>query len=413
MALLGDALFPDAATHEYFKEEMGGRLDVTTDYDSITITLQGRASDYDRIVDILRSAIVTTPLSPENVAKVRESRIKALNGAKRSPAEIADQAVAGRLFGTFPYARPVGGTVESLARINRSDLMLARERFLNASNATLAIVGGVDERRAMRALRQLLGGWNKGNQVVPATFRQPDSPNARPLIVESPGANTAEVRLAMRGLARSDRDYFAAALLAMIARDRWQKLSPELSPSATFVRHEAHFLPSIFVMGASVDNSSAAKTLESARAALKSLVEAGVSATEMEALRARLNVPPNDPLRIPETIADEWLDVDTHGLSSMTEQTRLRNSVSAADLQRVAARLFRDNTQAAVVVGNSAQLKANFAKGTIDVMGEDGQQKAKAAEQKPPKSPEPETKATAPMSAVPATKSTRAVTKPD
>src|SRR5882762_4699270 len=36
MALLGDILFPDAATHEYFTGEMKGRLDVETDYDTIT-----------------------------------------------------------------------------------------------------------------------------------------------------------------------------------------------------------------------------------------------------------------------------------------------------------------------------------------------------------------------------------------
>jgi len=51
MALLGDILFPDAATHEYFTGEMAGRLAVDTDYDTINITLQGRASEYDRIVD--------------------------------------------------------------------------------------------------------------------------------------------------------------------------------------------------------------------------------------------------------------------------------------------------------------------------------------------------------------------------
>ena len=43
MALLGDLLFPDPATREYFTEEMQGRLNVVTDYDSITITMQGRA----------------------------------------------------------------------------------------------------------------------------------------------------------------------------------------------------------------------------------------------------------------------------------------------------------------------------------------------------------------------------------
>ncbi len=38
MAVLGDILFPDPTTREYFTEEMAGRLDVDTDHDAITIT---------------------------------------------------------------------------------------------------------------------------------------------------------------------------------------------------------------------------------------------------------------------------------------------------------------------------------------------------------------------------------------
>src|SRR6266542_5651862 len=48
MALLGDILFPDLTTREYFAEEMQGRLNVTTDYDSLTITMQGRAQEFER-----------------------------------------------------------------------------------------------------------------------------------------------------------------------------------------------------------------------------------------------------------------------------------------------------------------------------------------------------------------------------
>src|ERR1700730_17911427 len=121
MALLGDVLFPDAATHDYFTQEIGGRLDVETDHDALTITLQGRATEYDRIVDILRAALVGTALSPENVAKVRDARLKGLSTTKPSASDIADQAIADRLLGTFPYAKPVGGTADSLARIERSD----------------------------------------------------------------------------------------------------------------------------------------------------------------------------------------------------------------------------------------------------------------------------------------------------
>ena len=45
MALLSDALFPDPTTREYFVEELGGRVEVTSDYDGINVTLSGNAAN--------------------------------------------------------------------------------------------------------------------------------------------------------------------------------------------------------------------------------------------------------------------------------------------------------------------------------------------------------------------------------
>src|SRR6266446_4796478 len=65
MALLGDALFPDPATREYVTDQLGGRLDVTTDHDGIDVTISGKASELERLVDLLRSALVTTQLTTD------------------------------------------------------------------------------------------------------------------------------------------------------------------------------------------------------------------------------------------------------------------------------------------------------------------------------------------------------------
>ena len=161
MALLGDALFPDAATREYVTEELEGRLEVTTSLDAIDVTLSGKASELERMIDLLRGAVLTTQLGAENVATLRAARIKLLTEKPTTAVEIADAAIAGRLFGTFPYSRPAAGTVASVTKLERADLLLGRERFLNADNASLAVVGGVQKARMMRALRQLLGPWAK------------------------------------------------------------------------------------------------------------------------------------------------------------------------------------------------------------------------------------------------------------
>jgi zinc protease len=357
MALLGDVLFPDPATREYVAEQLGGQLAVSTNYDGIDVLVSGKASEFERIVELLRGALVTTQLTPETVARVREARIKQLS-EKPSSANIADRAIAARLFGNFPYGRSPGGSFESLSKIERADLMLARERFLTADNSTLVVIGGVAKLRVMRTLRQLIGPWQKSDRTVPATFRQPSPPDARVLMLNQSGAGSAEIRLAVRGLARSDRDAAAATLLSHIVRARWQAAVPALS--STFVSHEAHTLPGSFVLGASVPNPSAAKALTAAQEILRALAQNGPTAAELESGRMVMLNEVNRRASRPETTAETWLDMNTYKLGSADVQANSISSLTVADLQRVAGRLFKDAAIARVVVGDAEQLKTSL-----------------------------------------------------
>lgn len=371
MALLSDALFPDPTTREYFVEELGGRVEVTSDYDGINVTLTGNASKFERIVQLLSTALISMELTPPVIEKLRDARIKMVRELDVSPALTADRAIATRLFADYPYGRPRNGSQETLARVDSPELMRARERFLNPNNATLVIIGNVDERRAMRALKQLLGNWRKSDSVVPATFRQPDAPDARTLIVDLPGTEAVEVRLAARGLARSDKDAAAAKLLALAARDLWQSQQPELGKTGFFVRHEAHLLPGMFVMGASVPVAEAANTLTKARNVLTTLMKSGVPQDVLERVRSEAIAELTKQLERPETLADLWLDVDTFQLASFDEQLRQLKSVSAADLVRTANRLFKDAPIVSVAAGSASRLKTDLGStGKIEVLGE-------------------------------------------
>ncbi len=371
MTLLGDLLFPDPATREYFTEEMQGRLEVVTDYDSITVAMKGKASEFEKIVEILRNALLATQLTPEIVATVRDARIKIVKDTSVSPAMMADRAIATRLFGDFPYGQLYTGSVESLGRVDRADLMLARDRFLNPNNATLAVAGGVQPARVLRTLRQLLGSWRKSEQVVPATFRQAPPPDARTLIINAPSDESAEIRLAIRGLARSDRDAAAATMLADVARQRWEKLVPELSRSPVFVRNEARLLPGMFVMGATVNNSVTARTISAARDVLKSLMATPPTAAELEQARTEVLATTNKALAQPEGVANAWLDIDTYNLQPLAEQIIVMEKASAADLQRVANRIFNNAPVASIAIGNSEKLKGVLARDVpVEMLGE-------------------------------------------
>ena len=357
MALLGDALFPDPATREYVAEQLGGKLEVNTSYDAIEITISGKSSEFERLVEFLRGGLVSTPLTPENVAKIRDARIKQLSHRQTASSE-ADEAIAARLFGAFPYGHPIGGTTESIAKIERADLMLARERFLNADNSTLVVIGGIDKGRAMRTLRQLLGPWQKGDRMVPSTFRPPNRADSRVLLLDQSSATTAEIRLAVRGLAQSDRDTLAASVLARIFRDRWQTPLPDLS--SIFAHHEAHSLPGSFVLGASGPTASAAKAISSAQEVMRALAGTGPTVSEVERARGDLLAETMSQAAKPETIADLWLDADAYKLPGLNAQLNSIRNLSGGDIQRVAGKLFTNASLALVIVGDSARLKSSL-----------------------------------------------------
>ncbi|HVF49657.1 MAG TPA: pitrilysin family protein [Pyrinomonadaceae bacterium] len=369
MALLGDALFPDPATYQYVKEELGGRLEVTTDYDALNITLSGRAQEFERLVELLRGALVSTQLTPEVVQRMREARLKIARDVNVAPATVADRAIAARLFGGFPYGRTTTGTPESLARIERADLLLMKERFLNPNNATLVAVGGVEPARSLRALRQYLGVWRRSDVEVPSTFRQPDAPDARTLIVDMAGMPDAEVRLAVRGVARSDRDETAARVLAVLVRERWQKNLAELKGRPVFVEHRAYKLPGVFRMGASVPSKLAAQALQTARATLASFVAAQPPVEEFEVARREVLAAVNARAGTTEAWADGWLNQETYELHNPDEARNL-NSLTPADIQRLAARIFRDTPVVSIATGDAAELRAEIARtGEVEILG--------------------------------------------
>lgn len=390
MTLLGDILFPDKATVEYFTDEMDGRLDVAVNYDSLTITLQGKASELERILDVLRNALVSTQLTPDMVKRIREARLKIIRDTAISPAMVADRAVAARLFGDFPYGRPVNGSAEDVGRIERADLMLTRDRFLNSNNATLTLVGGVTKPRALRALRQLLGPWRKSEHVVPSTFRQPTAPDAKVLVIAGTG-DGAELRLAVRGVSRSDPDYYAASVLAKLAQHRWETLMPELAKRATFGRSESHVLPGLFMIGTSVVPQSVADAIGSAKKTLEGLAAAAVTPAEMDRARNEVLTEMNSLLSKPDAQSDSWLDQDTYRLSeALPSPTSVVNSLTPADVQRLAARILK-GAAAIVVLGDPEQLKTALqSRVAFEVLGEVAPPpKPPAATPKPSPSPSP------------------------
>jgi hypothetical protein len=148
-------------------------------------------------------------------------------------------------------------------------------------------------------------------------------------------------------------------MLADVARQRWQAAVPELSSAS--VRHEAHNLPGSLIFAASVPPAAAQKALTAAQEVMKALTQTGPTPDELaragSATLAEIGKRAGGGEL--DQIADMWLDSEMQKAQTTANPAAEVSRASAADIQRVAIRLFKDAKQAKVVLGDIAQLKTH------------------------------------------------------
>jgi predicted Zn-dependent peptidase len=333
MKLLAESIFPTAASREFYSEDLGGTLEIVSNYDYIQINTTAKSSEFLTLLETLSQAVSNPAIDRDTTDALKKKLREELTTLSKDPAYVADRAVAKRLFGTFPYGRPQMGSLESLERIDFADLLFAKERFLSADNATVAITGNFNTDVAYRAARRYLGAWLKSDKRVPSTFKQPDDPDTKPHEVTVAEASRMEFRRIRRGVGRSDKDYFAAEIFSRLLGSRLDGNYQHDGPGARItVVNEAFILPGAIVIRGS---ASSPVDLNWIRAFTEDEV-AGARA----ALQAEYDKRP---------LADKWLDVETYKLTSVDDDQATLKNVRLADVQRVAERILK-NPEVTVIV---------------------------------------------------------------
>ncbi|HEX8637271.1 MAG TPA: pitrilysin family protein [Pyrinomonadaceae bacterium] len=352
MRMLAENIFPNDAVREFFAEDLGGSLEIVTNYDYIQINATARPEEFLRLIETLANAVARPTIDKETTLRLRALQIEKVREMEKNPAYVADRAVTERLFGAFPYGRPVYGTVESLQKIDFADLIFARDRFFTADNATVAVTGNFKPDLAFRAARRYLGAWAKSDGRIASTFRQPDAPKPDLPVIASPAPNKSEFRIALRGFARNDDDFYAAQILERILQNRVQAREGKNA----FVRHEAHVLPGAVIFGVSDWNLGRIKkegnmiSLPKTDGYQEYFLKEPIKTEEFEKAKSELAAQTKQP-----EAADLWLDADTFRFA----MPKTAPFAAITDVQRVLEKLQKQPAATVLVFAEEATRTAN------------------------------------------------------
>lgn len=329
MQILSDNIFPNDASRDFFTEDLGGGLEIVSNYDYIEIIASSKPDSFVTMIETLSAAVSNPSIEKEVTVRLRSALSTKVAAWESEPAYIANQAVAKRLLGTFPYGRPEDGSTESLKKIDFADLIDAKARFLTADNATIAIWGNFDRDFGFRAVRRYFGSWLKSDKKVPSTFRQPEEASASILSVLSPKPGVPAVRLAMRGVARNDKDFAASMVFTTILESRLKARVPAIYSSDLFVRNDAFTLPGIIMIGFAAGQGDVGSG--NGKIAANDLMDKAIAdpLTETEFRSAKSSF---QTLWAKKEVPTFWLDADTFKLANVNSYARSADNVTLADV---------------------------------------------------------------------------------
>jgi zinc protease len=339
-------------------EFVGGRLEAGAGRDGLTVSLSVLRRDLGLGLDLLRD-VVLAPTFPEGELKRKVAEIQAaIQRSEENPEAVASRALTRLVFPNHPYGTPVEGTRESVGRLTRDDVVQFHRERVRPDTTIVAVVGAVTVDEARREVTARLGGWPRPATPPAAVPGAPvaAAPQAEAIKRE---LTQATIMLGRQAIRQTDPDYYPLTVASYILG------GGSASRLYARVREEGGLAYSVFAWiapgkyGATFTVSAQTRTAEVGRvgdllrAELARMGSEQVNDRELELGKAYLIG--SFPLRLDTSakVADFVVAVEEMGLGlDYADRYRQRiGAVTAADVQRVAARFFAPDSFNRVVVG--------------------------------------------------------------
>jgi len=214
LAVLTNALLAEGAADKTSQqiaeqfEDVGAQFGNGALRDMAWLSLRSlRADQYlNPALSMLKEVLTKPTFSEESYQRELANLKVSRQASKQSPSSLGAEAFYKALYGDHPYASPINGDDESLASMQRKQVLDFYDRYYVSSNAVIAIVGNLSRAQAENLANDLVADLNKGIRVPPLPVVKPLD-KAQLIKIPFP-SKQSHIMMGEPGVKRGDSDYF-------------------------------------------------------------------------------------------------------------------------------------------------------------------------------------------------------------
>jgi zinc protease len=342
-------------------ETLGASISASAGADTSSLSIDTLSTRADEAFAIAADVARNPAYAPDEVERQRQQTLDGLQVSLRQPGSLARYALTRVLFGAAPY----GGvaSLKSVAGIKRDDVSKFHATYWRPDNAVLVIAGDVASDDGFKLAEKYFGDWPKPAAAAPA---KPDAAQAagapRAIVVDLPKSGQAAVSFGMRGIARTDGEFFPVLVANSILGGGYSaRLNQEIrikrglsyGASASFAQRLA---PGPIVAVAQTRNDAAVQVADLMEAELAKLGSAPVGEAEISARAAVLIGSFGREVETVSGLAGQLTQIAAFGLPLEKLQSYIADvsAVTPDQVRTASARLYDPKNASLVVVGDGS-----------------------------------------------------------
>jgi zinc protease len=212
-------------------ENLGGELEAAARWDSTSVSVGVMSDKIAPAMTILADVVRRPTFKSDEIERQRQQYLDTLTLSLDEPSSIARFVGAKVLYGDGLYGHPIQGTLESVKRISRPDILKMHHLFYRSDNAILVIGGDINPETGFTLAKRFFGDWAKPASHLPTTptVKKSDSTTSgRVLVIDKANAGQASVFLVCRGINRKDPDYYRGIVTNSVLNGYSGRLNQEI-----------------------------------------------------------------------------------------------------------------------------------------------------------------------------------------
>lgn len=345
-------------------DAVGGTIAADATFEATLLSCSALARHAGTCFELLPEMVTQPAFAEAELTRMRESLIATIRKRFEDPGALASAHAQNLLWGNDHVRGWVTSDVQ-LAQIRRDDVVAWHRAWFVPGNAMLVVTGDVDAKKLVAQLERAFAAWKAGPVPPSPTYPEPGLSGSRIRIVDRPGVNQTQIRIAQFGIKHDDPRFFESLVwnhvlggsgLSRLTRALRFESGKALGGATSFDRNldRGSLVASTFTRNA--DAVAAAKLMlgEIARMAKD-------GPTKEEVALATTGIAGNYGLRL-QTAADigaAVIGAELHGFGRqyLSSYPVAVAAVTVEDAKRAAAEILDPKAYVVVMVGDAKDLE--------------------------------------------------------